>query len=140
MQNYFTLFWEAIFWHSITEKYFMIWYSLENSIMQMFRIFQKVVRGGWENPTPPQWEVGIGSFTGGDFFTGWREPEEEWFWRFEPFSKLKTAFCENWTSIKIKIDMACVSKEYELKTKMEQEQWIQLEMLLLFGYNLKIVV
>ena len=36
--------------------------------------------------------------------------------------------------------MACVSKEYELKTKMEQEQWIQLEMLLLFGYNLKIVV
>ena len=27
-------------------------------------------------------------------FTEWREPEEEWFWWFEPFSKLKIAFCE----------------------------------------------
>ena len=85
--------------------------------------------GGWNR-----------KFYWGDFFTGWREPEEAWFWRFEPFSKLKTAFCESCTSIKIKIGMACVSKEYELKRKMEQEQWIQLEMLHLFGYNLKIVV
>ena len=23
-----------------------------------------------------------------------REPEEEWFWGFKPFSKLKTVFCE----------------------------------------------
>ena len=30
----------------------------------------------------------------GDFFTGWREPEEYWLWWFEPFSKLKTAFCD----------------------------------------------
>ena len=30
----------------------------------------------------------------GDFFTRRWEPEEEWFWWFEPFSKLKTAFCE----------------------------------------------
>ena len=37
----------------------------------------------------------------GDFFTGWREPEEYWLWWFEPFSKLKTAFCECWISIKI---------------------------------------
>ena len=36
--------------------------------MQMFRIFQKVVRGGWENP--PQWEVGIESFTGEIFLPG----------------------------------------------------------------------
>ena len=36
--------------------------------------------------------------------------------------------------------MACVSKEYEIKTKMEQEQWLQLKKLFLFGYNLKIVL
>ena len=30
----------------------------------------------------------------GDFFTRWWEPEEGWFWLFEPFAKLKTAFCE----------------------------------------------
>ena len=35
--------------------------------------------------------------------------------------------------------MTCVSKENEIKTKMEQEQWLQLKMLFLFGYNLKIV-
>ena len=44
----------------------------------------------------------------------WREPEE-WFWWFEPFSKLKTAFCEYWTSIKTKTNMTCVSKECEIK-------------------------
>ena len=35
--------------------------------------------------------------------------------------------------------LTCVSKEYETKTNMEQEQWLQLEMLFLLGYNLKIV-
>ena len=29
---YFILFWGTIFWHSIAEKYFMIWYSLEYSV------------------------------------------------------------------------------------------------------------
>ena len=83
----------------------------------------------------------IKNFTGGgDFFTGWREPKEAWFWRLKPFSKLKTAFRECWTSIKIKINMACVSKEYEIKTKMEQEQWLRLKILFLLDYNLKIVV
>ena len=33
------------------------------------------------------------------------------------FSKLKTAFCEFWTSIKIKISMNCAYKESEIKTK-----------------------
>ena len=70
----------------------------------------------------------------GDFFTRWWESEEEWFWRFENFSKLKTAFCEYWTSIKIKISMICVSKEYKIKTKMVQEQWLQLKMTFLFFY------
>ena len=35
--------------------------------------------------------------------------------------------------------MTYVSKEYEIKTKMEQEQWVQLKMLFLLCYNLKIV-
>ena len=77
-------------------------------------------------------------FYWGDFFTGWRELEEEWFWQFEPFSKLKTTFCEYWTAIKIKINMTCVPKVYEIE-KMEQKQWLQLKMLFLLGYNLKIV-
>ena len=36
--------------------------------------------------------------------------------------------------------MACVSKEYEIKAKMEQEQWPQIEMQFLLGYKLKSVV
>ena len=31
-----------------------------------------------------------------------------------------------------------MSKEYEIKTKIEQEQWLLLQMLFLLGYNLKI--
>ena len=58
----------------------------------------------------------------------WWEFEEEWFCPFENFSKLKTAFCEYWTSIKIKISMICVSREYEVKAKMVHEQWLQLKM------------
>ena len=38
----------------------------------------------------PQWGQ-IWNFAGGDFFTEWWEPEEEWFWLFELVSKLKTA-------------------------------------------------
>ena len=38
----------------------------------MSKVFQIAVRGG------------------GIFFTGWREPEEEWFWWF------KITFCEYW--------------------------------------------
>ena len=34
--------------------------------------------------------------------------------------------------------MSCVSKGYEIKT-IEQEQYLQLKMLFLLGYNLKIV-
>ena len=35
--------------------------------------------------------------------------------------------------------MTCVWKEYEIKTKMVQE-WLQLKMLFLLGYNLKIFI
>ena len=52
------------------------------------------------------------------------------------FFKAKTAFCEYWTSIKIKISMICVSKEYEIKTKMVQEKWLQLKMTFLFFIGL----
>ena len=32
------------------------------------------------------------------------------------------------------------NKEYEIRTKMEQEQWLLLKMLFLLGYDLKIVI
>ena len=31
--------------------------------------------------------------------------------------------------------MTCVSKEYEIKTKMVQEEWLQLKMTFLLGYS-----
>ena len=62
------------------------------------------------------------------------------FWTIRTFFKLKRAFYEYWTSIKIKINMACVSKVYEIKTKREQEHWLQLKMWFLLGYNLKSVL
>ena len=36
--------------------------------------------------------------------------------------------------------MTRVFKEHEIKTKMEQEQWLHLRMLFLLGYNLKIII
>ena len=33
--------------------------------------------------------------------------------------------------------MTCASKEYEIKTKMVQEKWLQLKMVFLLGYTLK---
>ena len=59
------------------------------------------------------WRKNKKFYCGGRFFywvTGWGEPEEERFWWFKSFSKLKTAFCEYWTSIKIKIKMTCVQR------------------------------
>ena len=35
--------------------------------------------------------------------------------------------------------MVCVTKEYEIKTKMEKEKWLQPKMLFLLGFDLKIV-
>ena len=55
---------------------------------------------------------GMGNFGTRNFFMSWRESDEEWFWSSEPFSKLKTTFCKYWTSIKIKISMTYVHKEY----------------------------
>ena len=50
------------------------------------------------------------------------EAEEEWFWPYEPFLKLKTAFCEYWTSIKIKISMNFVQRVWIVA----EEQWLLL--------------
>ena len=36
--------------------------------------------------------------------------------------------------------MTCVYKKYEIKTKIVQEQWLQLKMKFLLGYNMKIVI
>ena len=54
---------------------------------------------------------------------------------------MNTAFCEYWTSIKIKFSMSCVSKEYETKTKtkMVHQQWLKLKTLFKLGYNLETV-
>ena len=57
-----------------------------------------------------------------------------------PFPGLKTTFIKYWTSIKIKNNMTCVYKEYEGKTKMVEEQWLQLKMKFLLGYNMKIAI
>ena len=81
----------------------------------------------------------IGNFTGGrwDFFYRVKGTQGWVILTIRTF--FKTAFCEYWKSIKIKINMTCVSKGYEIKA-MEQEQCVQLKMLFLLGYNLKIVV
>ena len=42
---------------------------------------------------------GMGNFgEGRDFSSGGFSSAEEWFWPFKPFSKLKTPFCQYWTS------------------------------------------
>ena len=56
----------------------------------------------------------------------WWESDDEWLWPFEPFLKIETTLCKYWTSIRIKISMTCVFKEYEVEIKMIQEQWLQL--------------
>ena len=62
------------------------------------------------------------------FLIGWLQYEEEWFWRFKPFSKLKTTACKYWALVKIEISMNCVYyKEHKIKMKMVQEQWLQLK-------------
>ena len=61
----------------------------------------------------PQW-MGNRTFCR-EIFIGCWESDEGYFWLLKPFSKLKTRLCKYWTSIKIKISMTCVCKEYEIK-------------------------
>ena len=127
MQNHGTFDLRAKLFHFIlrsyilTQHYWKVLHDLVFTREQHYVDVQGFTNNGkgWMEKFP-QWGVGIRYFTGGDFFTEWREPEQEWLWRFEPFSKLARAFCEYWTSIKIKINMTCVFKEYEIKTKINR--------------------
>ena len=90
------------------------------------KVFQILLKSGWKLPPPPPPFGGLENFTGVNFFIGCWEPEEEWFWLFKPFSKLKMTFCKYWASSKIKISMTCQYKEYEVKIEIVQEQGLQL--------------
>ena len=59
-------------------------------------------KGGLVNLSLPVEGQGIENFAVGDFFY-WVVRTEKWFLWSEPFSKVKTAFCEYWTSIEIKL-------------------------------------
>ena len=39
--HYFILFWGTIFWHSMDDNYFMIWYAEKYSIMEIFDYLTK---------------------------------------------------------------------------------------------------
>ena len=56
------------------------------------------------------------------------------------FSRLEKTIRKYWTSIKLKINMTCEHKEYEVKIKMVQEQWLQLTIMSSLGYNMNIVI
>ena len=59
----------------------------------------------------------IRNFTGGDIFSRGREPEEEWFWWFEPFSKLKTVFINTEHQLKSKLTRTKCPKSTKFKQK-----------------------
>ena len=71
---------------------------------------------GENSPSERELEILLGE----NFFTRWREPEEEWFCQFKLFSKLKTAFCEYWTSTKIKVNMPLCPMSMKLKQKLSR--------------------
>ena len=78
---------------------------------------------------------------GGRGVTGWREPGEEWFWHFKPFSKLKTASVNTEDQLKSKLTWPKCPKCMKLKQKWNcKTQWLHLKMLFLLGYNLKSVI
>ena len=51
-----------------------------------------------------------------EIFLGLWESDQEWFWLFEPFSKLRT-FSKHGTLIKIKINITWLYKKYKVKIK-----------------------
>ena len=78
-----------------------------------YMVFQISFKGYGEIP-PPQLVMKI--LLGVKLFIGLWKSKEKWFWLFEPFLNLKATFYKYWTSIKFKISMTCVYKEYEVKT------------------------
>ena len=109
-------------WRTVTHCWYQ-WASSDHFIYQGFPNSANRRGGGGRGEVgmPPLGRGSIYFTRRENFFTGWWENEQEWFWPFEPFSKLKTA------SFKIKISMTCVYKEHEINTKMVQEQWLQLK-------------
>ena len=97
------------------------------------RVFQIVARGGEDSLSGWESETLLGRI----FLPGEGNLRRSDFGDSNLFS---IAFCEYWTSIKIKINMTCASKEYDIKTEMELEQRLQLKILFLLGYNLKIII
>ena len=93
------------------------------------RVFQITLRGGRESEILLgvffYWVVGI-----------WRRVN----FIIWTFSRVKTTFCNYWTSIKIKITMTCVYKENVDKIQMVEEEWLQLKLQVLLDYNMKIVI
>ena len=79
--------------------------------------FQIVLRGTRNSPSGA-----MGNFAEGEFFLLSGNLARSYNDYSNLFSKLKRTFCKYWTSIKIKISMTCVYKEYEIKIKMVQQQ------------------
>ena len=98
-----------------------------NKLGPLSRVFQTALRGG-----------GMENLSGTNFSIRWWESHKEWFWPLKPFLRLKATFSKYWTLIKVKINISCVYKEYEGKTKMVQKQWLQLNTK--FLYNMKTVI
>ena len=102
----------VIFVDSITNTTTIIGNLQTNSCFMpraLNKVSQIVKRGGGKSP-PVRWgesEILVG---GGDFFTGWWEPKEEWFWRFELFSRRKKHSVSTEHQLKSKLcRMTCVS-------------------------------
>ena len=86
-------------------------------------------------PHPVGMELEI--LQGGSFLPGERNLRRNDFDNLNLFQSEKQLSVN--TEHKTKINMTCVSREYEIKTKMEQEQWLQLKVLFLLDNSLKIV-
>ena len=88
------------------------------------RIFQIALKRG--GGFLPQWRKSF-LLGGGNLRSG-----------FDSFSKLKTTFCQYWTSIKIKISMTCMFKEYEVYNGIRVMTTTKMKFLVC--YNMEIVI
>ena len=84
-----------------------------------------------ERCIPPIIRRGIGNFAGGIFLLSGGNLTRSDFGHFKLFQNfwksVKTKFCKYWTSIKIKISVTSMYRDYEFEIKMVPEQWLQLK-------------
>ena len=75
---------------------------------------------------------GMGNYRSGRFFYWVGGNLMRGCFRHSNLFKAKKIFCKYWTSIKIKIRMTCVYREYKVKIKKmaQYKQWIQLKKIL----------